>query len=124
MIGEYVPILILFAVAAALPVVIIVMSAILGRRKYSGTILAPYECGLDQVSQVRRPMHVRFFAVALVFLILDVEVALLYPWAAMFRGMINDGFGSLILFEGLIFIGLLAVGLIYIFRTGILSWEK
>lgn len=121
---NYIPVLILFAVAAILPLAIIAISAILGRHKYSQTVLAPYECGVEQVSQVRRPVHIRFFAVALAFLIIDVEIALLYPWAAVFRGLLNDGLGQLAIFEGLIFIGLLAVGLIYIFKTGILNWER
>lgn len=123
MYNEYINILVLLGLAVALPVAFVVLSSVLGRPKKSATDLMPYECGVDQATEPRRPFSVKFFIVALLFLIFDAEVALLYPWAAYFRKFSANGMGSFAILEGVIFIGVLAVGLIYVIRTRALEWR-
>ncbi len=114
----------LFIFALGLAGTFIAVSSVLGRPKKTTTDLTPYECGIDQATMPRRPLSVKFFVIAIVFLLFDVEVALLYPWAALFRTFVAEGMGQFILIEGLAFIFVLAVGLIYIFRSGTLDWQK
>ncbi len=121
--SQYIPVLMLFLFASFLGGAFIILSAMLGRPKKTTTDLEPYECGVDQTVSPRRPLNVKFFIIAIVFLLFDVEVALLYPWAALFRDFVSNGMGNFILMEGLMFIFVLAVGLIFIFRIGALAWE-
>jgi len=121
--ADYIPILILLAFAFSLAVAFVIISAILGRPKKQKTMLEPYECGVDQAMAPRRPLSVKFFIVAIVFLLFDVEVAFLYPWAALFRKFVEGGAGKFVMIEGFVFIAVLAVGLVYIFRAGALNWD-
>src|SRR3989338_4320414 len=109
--ADYIPILILLAFAFSLAVAFVIISAILGRPKKQKTMLEPYECGVDQAMAPRRPLSVKFFIVAIVFLLFDVEVAFLYPWAALFRKFVEGGAGKFVMIEGFVFIAVLAVGL-------------
>lgn len=123
MLADYVSILILFLFAVLLGGTFVAVSALIGRPKKKATELSPYECGIDQATIPRRPFSIKFFAVALMFLLFDVEVAVLYPWASLFRKLVSEGLGLFALVEGLLFIMVLAVGLIYIIRTGVLKWQ-
>ncbi len=123
MFNEYIPILMLFVFAAILAGSFVVISALLGKPKKTTTDLSPYECGIDQATLPRRPFDIKFFIVALLFLLFDVEVAVLYPWAALFRQFVSEGLGRFALIEGLIFIGVLAIGLVYILRARALEWK-
>ena len=114
----------LFAFALLIAGTFVAISSILGRPKKTTTNLDPYECGLDQALEPRRPLDVKFFIIAIIFLLFDVEVALLYPWAALFRSFVEEGMGKFILLEGLTFVGILAVGLVYVLRTKALDWRK
>lgn len=122
--NEYIPVLMLFVFILFLAGTIILISSLLGRPKKTTTNLLPYECGIDQAVAPRRPLSIKFFIIAIVFLLFDVELALLYPWAVLFRTFVAEGRCRFILLEGLIFIGILAVGLVYVFRSGALEWEK
>jgi NADH-quinone oxidoreductase subunit A len=123
--NQYLPAVFLAVLAALFAVGVIFLSHILGRRaagKGPATFLGPYECGVPPAGDSKGPIPVRFFLVALVFLLFDVEVALLFPWAALFKTLAGEGMGGFILLEGAIFIGLLSLGLVYIFRRGALKW--
>lgn len=122
--NEYIPILMLFVFALLIAGTFVAISSVLGRPKRTTTDLEPYECGVDQAIEPRRPLNIKFFIIAIIFLLFDVEVALLYPWAALFRSFVAEGMGKFILIEGLTFIGILAVGLIYVLRSGALEWQK
>ena len=122
--SEHIPILMLFVFGLLLTGTFVVVSSLLGRPKKSTTDLEPYECGVDQATEPRRPLSVKFFIIAIVFLLFDAELALLYPWASLFRKYVAEGNGAFILVEGLLFIAVLSVGLIYIFRGDALDWEK
>lgn len=80
-----------------------------------------YECGTEPVGRAWYQVHVRYYIYALLFVLFDVEVAFLYPWAAIFRRL--DGFQSFLLVEVIVFLVILIFGLVYAWRKGALEWE-
>ena len=103
---------------------IVALSALIGRRAISDEGLVPYECGLDPVGAPRHRFSVKFFIIATLFIIFDVEIVFLFPWAFVYRDMVAAGHGTLLFVEMAIFIGVLAIGLIYAWRVGALDWEE
>lgn len=124
MYSEYMALLFLFLFAILIGAGFIALSSLLKPIKRTKVELSPYECGINQSTVPRSPFNVKFFAVALAFLLFDVEVSVLYPWAGLFRKFVADGMGQFALIEGAIFIGVLAVGLIYILKMGVMEWKK
>lgn len=116
MIG-YVPILLLMAAAAALAGFMILLSAILGPRLKTRRKLSTYESGMPLLDTSRKRMSIQFFVIAMIFILFDVEIAFLYPWALVFRE------GGIPLFvEMLVFLAVLAVGYAYIWKKGAFDW--
>ncbi len=83
-----------------------------------------YECGLEAYGPSWVRFDMRFYAVALIFVIFDLEIALLFPWAAVFRELSLGGFGGLVVIEGLVFVLILFLGLIYVWAKGDFDWVK
>ena len=106
-VGAFLPILIMVVVATGFAAFTLAASHFLGKRVNDPAKLAPYECGLDQASSPRRGQTIRFFLIAMLFLLFDVEMAFLFPWAALVRDFADAGFGTFILIEGLLFLGVL-----------------
>ena len=115
---EYLPILIFFAVAVGLSVLILAAAFILARQRPDSEKLSPYECGFEPFSDARKQFDVRFYLVAILFIIFDLEVAFLFPWAISLREIGLLGFWSMILF-----LAMLTVGFIYEWKKGALEWE-
>lgn len=115
---EYLPILIFMAIAFGLALAVVGGSWLAARQKPYGEKLSPYECGFDTFSDARREFDVRFYLVALLFIIFDLEVAFLFPWAVSLGTIGVFGFWSMV-----IFLGVLTVGFIYEWRKGALEWE-
>jgi len=118
MLMDYVPILILVGLAALFAGGSIVLSALLGPRRPTPEKLAPYECGVEPVGTARNPFSVKFYLVAMLFIIFDMEIVFLYPWAVVYRqlgvfGLVSMG----------TFLLVLLVGFFYIWRKGGLEWE-
>jgi NADH-quinone oxidoreductase subunit A len=86
--------------------------------------LTTYECGMDPVGDGQVRFDMRFYTVALVFIVFDVEIAFLFPWARVYQAFISEGNGGIALFEGLIFIVILFIGLVYVWAKGDLEWVK
>jgi len=86
--------------------------------------LLTYECGKDPVGDGQVRFDMRFYTVALVFIVFDVEIAFLFPWAKVFQSFLAEGNGGIALFEGLVFIVILFIGLIYVWAKGDLEWVK
>ncbi|MBI2345983.1 MAG: NADH-quinone oxidoreductase subunit A [Deltaproteobacteria bacterium] len=124
MLRDYLPIAVLFALGVLIGGAFLGLSACIGRKRPTAEKLAPYECGLDPVSSPRQRFSVKFFLVAMVFLLFDVEVTFLFPWAVLVRRFTESGLGTFIFVEGLLFIFVLAIGLVYVWRRGALEWEK
>ena len=114
----FVPILIMLALAAGFSGGNIVLSQFLGPRKPSPEKSAPYECGMPPVGDARERQSVKFYLVAMIFLLFDIEVAFLYPWAIAFRDLGPTGFWQIFTF----FV-LLLTGYIYVWRKGAFDWS-
>ncbi len=118
MLQGYVPILILLLVASLFGLGSVGASAILGPRRPTKEKLSTYECGMAVDPDARRPFDVKYYLVAMAFLVFDVEVVFMYPWAVRFKKLGLFGF-----VEMLVFLGILLVGYAYIWRKGVLEWE-
>jgi NADH-quinone oxidoreductase subunit A len=115
---EYLPILIFLAIAIALASVIVLASLIVARQKPDSEKLSPYECGFEPFEHARNRFDVRFYLVAILFIIFDLEVAFLFPWAVSLGQLGLFGFWSMI-----VFLGVLTIGFIYEWKKGALEWE-
>jgi NADH-quinone oxidoreductase subunit A len=115
---EYLPILIFLGIAIGLAVVIVTASYIVARQKPDPEKESPYECGFAPFNDARRQFDVRFYLVAILFIIFDLEVAFLFPWAISLGAIGLLGFWSM-----MIFLGILTIGFIYEWKKGALEWE-
>lgn len=115
---EYLPILIFIAIAVALAVVIVLASFIVARQHPDSEKLSPYECGFEPFADARNKFDVRYYLVAILFIIFDLEVAFLFPWAVTLGTIGIFGFWSMI-----VFLAVLTVGFIYEWKKGALEWE-
>jgi NADH-quinone oxidoreductase subunit A len=113
----YIPIVIFFLIAVLLPVVLLGVSRLVQRQVFEREKLMPYECGVDPIGDARDRFSVRFYIVAMLFLIFDVETIFLFPWAVIYDRLALFG-----LAEMLMFIGILVVGYYYAWRKGALEW--
>jgi NADH-quinone oxidoreductase subunit A len=119
-------VLVLGAVATVLGIVIIALSFLIGPRKPSPVKQSTYECGLVPIGPARRRVPVRFYLVATLFILFDIEAIYLYPWAVRFRELIRpapDGIGAEALTSMGVFLGVLFLGLVYVWRKGALEWD-
>src|SRR5213594_4296926 len=110
-------ILIMIALGAGFALISIVLSSVLGPRKPTPEKLAPYECGMPPVGDARERQSVKFYLVAMIFLLFDIEIAFLYPWAVALRDLGWSG-----LLQIITFFLILTVGYVYIWRKGVLDW--
>src|SRR5712692_6002985 len=124
--SDYLPILLMFVVAAGFAVTFITLSQLVGQRKRTRAKLMPYECGKDPVGSARERFSVKFYLIAMIFILFDIEVIFLVPWAVVFKRLASPEYGlrNLIYFEMLFFIALLAVGLIYVIKKGAFDWTE
>lgn len=116
--------ILLFALALSTGGVIVALSAIIGRRSATDERKLPYECGLDPIGTARNRFSVKFFMVAVLFIIFDVEVVFLYPWALVFKDSRGDGNAVFMLIELAVFLAILGLALLYAWGKGALEWEK
>lgn len=123
--SNYLPILLIFVIAAGMAGVLLVLSRVAGRNRPSKEKLAPYECGVEPVGTARERQSVKFYLVAMAFLLFDIETVFLVPWAVVFPGLLNDpAMRRLFYIEMMLFIVVLFVGLVYVWRKGILEWNR
>lgn len=116
--SEYLPILLFLGIAAFITIVMLSASFILARQNPDPEKLSPYECGFEPFGDARSKFDVRFYLVAILFIIFDLEVAFLFPWAITLGKIGVFGFWSMVGF-----LGLLTVGFVYEWRKGALDWE-
>ena len=117
MLPSYVPILILGGVAAGFAVFTLVVSQLLGKPRPTAAKSAVYECGVPAVMTARERFPIKFYLVCMIFILLDVDAAFLYPWALIFKDL-----GVFGLVEMLVFVLLLGVGFVYAWKQGALDW--
>ena len=115
---EYLPILIFMVIACVISVAMVAGSMLVGKQKPDSEKLSAYECGFDAFSDARNKFDVRFYLVCLLFIIFDLEIAFLFPWAITLGKIGVFGFWSMV-----VFLGVLTVGFIYEWKKGALDWE-
>jgi NADH-quinone oxidoreductase subunit A len=121
---DYLPILLMFIVAAGFAVSNILLSQLVGQRKATRTKLMPYECGKDPVGSARERFSVKFYLIAMIFILFDIEVIFLVPWAVVFKSLVAEGLSTLAYAEMMLFVLLLLVGYIYVVRKGAFEWSN
>ena len=121
----YVPLVIHLLVAAFLAGLLIALSSLVGWKRPNKTKLQPYECGITPTGDAREPFSVKFYLVAMVFILFDVEAIFLYPWAFIFKELVHDVATKKFIFvEMMIYVAILLVGYIYLLKKGALDWNK
>ena len=115
---NYIPILMFLLIAIAFAGGTILMSSLIVPRRRNRVKMAPYECGVDPVGDARERFSIKFYLVAVLFILFDIEAVFLYPWAVAFRQL-----GLYGLVEMLLFIGVLLIGYVYVLKKRALDWE-
>lgn len=121
--NPYLSLSLLFAFGALVAGGILLLSHFLSPGKVTAEKQLPYECGINSVGSSRERVPVKFCLVAMLFILFDVEVVFLYPWAVLFREFAESGSGLFLFIEMAIFLGLLVVGLVYIYARRALEWK-
>jgi NADH-quinone oxidoreductase subunit A len=123
---DYLAIVLMFIVAAGFAVGNILLSQLVGQRKRTKTKLMPYECGKDPVGSARERFSVKFYLIAMIFILFDIEVIFLIPWAVVFKTLAGPAYGlsTLAYVEMMLFIALLLAGYIYVIRKGAFDWSE
>ncbi|HLM01432.1 MAG TPA: NADH-quinone oxidoreductase subunit A [Pyrinomonadaceae bacterium] len=124
-IGAYLPIAVMFVVAAGFAASQILVTQLIGPRKRTATKLMPYECGKDPVGSAHDRFSVKFYMVGVAFLLFDIEVLFLIPFAVAFKSILgeNVSYGTIAFVEVMIFIATLIAGLVYIWKKGVFDWS-
>jgi NADH-quinone oxidoreductase subunit A len=118
MLEQYFPILLFIFVGLALGIVMFSLGRLLSPNRPDSEKLAPYECGFDAFEDARMRFDVRYYLVAILFILFDLEIAFLFPWAVVLQEIGTFGFVSM-----MVFLGILLVGFVYEWKKGALEWE-
>ena len=118
LLNEYLPILVFLGMASALAIILILAAAIIAVRNPDPEKVSAYECGFNAFDDARMKFDVRFYLVSLLFIIFDLEVAFLFPWAVAFKEVGALGFWSM-----MVFLGVLTIGFVYEWKKGALEWD-
>ncbi len=116
---RYLPLLIHILAAALVASAIVLLSWLLGKRRPTRAKMSPYECGMTPVGDARERFSVKFYLVAMLFILFDVEAVFLYPWAVILRDLKMFGF-----WEMMVYIAVVLVGFFYVWKKGVLDWGK
>ncbi len=116
--NPYFSVLLLFVIGVGMAVTFVFLSQALGPRRYDRVKYDVYECGVDPFMSASVRISVKFYLVALLFILFDLETAYLYPWAVLFRDLGWFGFA-----EMAVFLGILVIGLVYVWKKGALDWQ-
>lgn len=117
--AEYLPIALMFIFALGFVVTTMIATHVLGPKRKSKIKLDTFECGIESKGNARIPFNIKYFLVAILFVLFDVEVIFMYPWAVNFKALGQEGF-----IQMTVFIALLLVGFFYIIKKGALKWEE
>lgn len=118
LINQYIPIAVLFGISLFIAILVPVLSLSLGPRRPSQRKLTPYESGITPIGAGQRRLPVKFYLIAVLFILFDIEIIFLLPWAVTFRQL-----GLFGLVEVIVFVAILVVGFIWIWKKGALEWE-
>jgi NADH-quinone oxidoreductase subunit A len=118
MLENYLPVLVFLVIGFGLAIMLLVLGFILGPRRPDSAKLSPYECGFEAFEDSRMKFDVRYYLVAILFILFDLEIAFLFPWAVVLEELGVFGFWAMVLF-----LGILIIGFIYEWKKGALEWE-
>jgi len=118
----FLPVLILLVIAIAMGTVMLTLNWLLGRKRRNPLKLAPYESGVPPLDVNRKRINVRFYQIAMLFILFDIEAAFLYPWAVIYRDFARGPAGMFLFGEMLLFIVLLAFGYVYVWKKKAFDW--
>src|SRR2546423_4080845 len=123
---DYLPILLIFVVAGGFAVTNIFISQFIGQRKRTRTKMMPYECGKDPVGSAHERFSVKFYLIAMIFILFDIEVIFLVPWAVVFKTLSGPAYGlrNLVYSEMMLFVALLLAGYVYVIKKGAFDWGE
>lgn len=124
--NAYLPILLMFVVAAGFAVGNVALSTLVGQRKRTRTKLMPYECGKDPVGSARERFSVKFYLIAMIFILFDIELIFMMPWAVVFKELLKPEYAmrNVIFVEMMLFVALLLVGYVYVWKKGLFEWGE
>jgi NADH-quinone oxidoreductase subunit A len=117
--ARYLPLLLHILAVAIVASAIVTLSWILGKRRPTRAKLSPYECGMVPVGDARERFSVKFYLVAMLFILFDVEAVFLYPWAVILRDLKMFGF-----WEMMVYLTIVLVGFFYVWKKGVLDWNR
>jgi NADH-quinone oxidoreductase subunit A len=117
--ARYLPLLIHVVLAGAIASAIVILSWLIGERKPTRAKMSAYECGMTPVGDSRQRFSVKFYLVAMLFILFDIEAIFLYPWAVILKKLGHFG-----LWEMLVYIGIFLVGFFYVWKKGVLDWGE
>ena len=120
---SFIPILIMLFVAIAMGAGFLGLNWIVGRHQRNPSKLSPYESGVPMLDTNRKRVNVRFYQIAMLFILFDIEAAFLYPWAVIYRDAARGPSGMFLFGEMLVFIALLAVGYVYVWKKNAFDWK-
>jgi NADH-quinone oxidoreductase subunit A len=120
---SFIPVLIMLIVALGVGVVILSLNQVVGRHQRNPSKAAPYESGVPLLDTNRKRVNVRFYQIAMLFILFDIEAAFLYPWAVIYRDASHGNAGMFLFGEMLVFILLLGVGYVYVWKKKAFDWK-
>jgi NADH-quinone oxidoreductase subunit A len=120
---SFIPILLMLFAAVALAAVFLGLNWVIGRHQRNPSKLSAYESGVPMLDTNRKRVNVRFYQIAMLFILFDIEAAFLYPWAVIYRDASRGGAGMFLFGEMLIFIALLGVGYVYVWKKKAFDWK-
>ena len=123
MVDQYVPLAVLLGVVVVMAIAMVTLSTLFGPNRPTAAKISPYECGVVPVGDARTRFPVRYYLVALVFVVFDLEAVFIYRWAVSLPAMKMSGLHVFWFVEMLVFMGVLLVGLVYLWKRGALDWE-
>ena len=124
MLSNYFPVLLFILVGLAVGFGPMLVGWILGPHRPDAEKLSPFECGFEAFEDARMKFDVRFYLIAIIFILFDLEIAFLFPWAVIFKDIVSSETMRLFgFFEMMVFIGILAIGYVYAWAKGALDWE-
>jgi NADH-quinone oxidoreductase subunit A len=121
--NTYLPIAVLLVVATGMAIVVVVLGHLFGPNRPTQRKLAPYESGMRPIGPAMRRMPVRFYLVAVMFILFDIELIFFLPWAVTFKTFVDQGLGVFIFVEMVVFFAILLVGYVWVWKKGALEWE-
>ena len=123
MLASYIPIAVIIILAAGFGFLIIGLGNLFGPRRKTARKVMPYESGMNPIGPGTRRIPVRFYLVAVLFILFDIEIIFIIPWAVILRQFVHENNGLFALIEMGVFIAILLVGLVYAWKKGALEWE-